>query len=146
MHLQLALICDHAGTTPEGKMDLHGVFNDLFATRFPARQDRMVLVLALEWDRDDEGRHKFRVDLTDPMGKPALTVDGHTDVDRRPANRPPARTHMILPLETVIFPVPGKYSFDLRVKGKRLKGPSLYLIETESAEAEGIEPERTDEV
>lgn len=131
MHLQLALICDHAAATPEGKLDIHGVFNDLFAPGFPAKQARMVLVLALEWDRTDEGRHKFKVELLDPMGKPSLTVEGDTEVDRRPVGRPPARTRVILPLEDVVFPVPGRYTFDLRVKGKRLKGPSLYLIETD---------------
>jgi hypothetical protein len=131
MHLQLALVCNDARATDDGRLDVHGIFHDLFAPGFPAKQDRMVLVLGIEWDRADEGRHQFRVDLTDPVGKPSLRVDGHTDVDRRTPDRPPARTRLVLPLEEVVFPTAGRYSFDIRIKGKRLRGPTLHLFESE---------------
>jgi hypothetical protein len=128
MRLLLALLCDDAAVNPEGKLDIHGVFTDLFAPGFPARQDRVVLVLVIEWDREDEGRFTFRVDLVAPDGKPTMTVSGHTDVDRRPADRPPARTQLVMPLETVIFPSAGAYRFMVRVKGRELEGPTLHLI------------------
>lgn len=133
MELLLGLVCDDARTTPEGKLDVEGVFNDLFAPGFPARQDRMVLVMAVEWDRDDQGRFKFRIDLTGPEGDRSLTVDGHTDVDPRPAHRPPPRTRLVMPLENVVFPRPGRYRFQVRMKGETLPGPSLHLIRREDA-------------
>lgn len=129
MELLLGLVCDHAQTTPEGKLDVHGIFNDLYAPGFPAKQDRMVLVLAVEWDREDEGRFQFRVDLNGPPDKPSLTVDGHTDVDPRPPDRPPARTRLVMPLEEVVFPEPGRYRFHVRMKGQTFPGPSLHVIE-----------------
>ena len=135
MHVQLSLVCDEAHMRPDGKMDIHGVFNDLAAPGFPAKQDRMVLVTTIEWDRTDEGRNKFRVDLVAPSGQKALTVDGHTDVERQTPDQPPPRTRLILPLEGVIFPQPGQYSFQIRVKGRKLRGPSLFLMERE---AEGV--------
>jgi hypothetical protein len=128
MHIQLAFVCDEATMSPDGKMDVRGVFNDLAAPGFPAKQERMVLVTAIEWEPGDEGRNIFRVDLVGPDGRPSLTVDGHTEVERRPAGRPPPRTRLILPLENVVFPVPGRYRFEIRVKGKKLRGPSLYLM------------------
>jgi hypothetical protein len=128
--LLLALLCDDAKVTADGKLDMHGVFNDLYAPGFPARQDRVVLVLVVEWDPEDHGRFQFRVDLVAPDGKPSLTVNGHTDVDARPAGRPPARTRLIMPLETVIFPVAGAYRFRIRVKGVEHEGPTLYLMRT----------------
>ena len=36
MELIMALVCERAVTTKDGKLDLHGVFNDLFAPGFPA--------------------------------------------------------------------------------------------------------------
>lgn len=131
MELLLGLVCDHARTTAEGKLDVHGIFNDLYAPGFPAKQDRMVLVLAVEWDREDEGRYRFRVDLEGPGEKPSLTVDGHTDVDRRPPDRPPARTRLVMPLEEVIFPEPGRYRFRVRMKGRSFPGPCLHVMERE---------------
>ncbi|MEE8148056.1 MAG: hypothetical protein V3T24_10665 [Longimicrobiales bacterium] len=128
MELQLALVCDHAKITDDGKLDVHGVFNDLYAPAFPALQDHMVFVLAVEWSRNDSGRYRFRVELTDPDGKPTLSVEGHTDVDSRPEDRPPARTRLILPLDKVVFPKPGAYKFKVQLKGKWIAGPSLHLM------------------
>ncbi len=129
MELQLALVCDHAKTTDDGKLDVHGVFNDLYAPAFPALQDHMVLVLVVEWSRSDSGRYRFRAELIDPDGKPTLSVEGHTDVDSRPEDRPPARTRLMLPLEKVVFPEPGAYRFKVQLKGRWYEGPSLHLIQ-----------------
>lgn len=136
MELILALVCDDARATPEGKLDVQGVFHDLFAPGFPARQDRMVLVLVLEWDRGEAGRYDFRVDLLDPAGRPSVTVEGHTDVDARSPDRPPARTRLVMPLEQVVFPRPGRYAFAVTVRGRRLPGPVLHLLEAAKSEGE----------
>jgi hypothetical protein len=133
MQMLLTLVCDDARLNPEGKLDVHGVFNDLYAPGFPAKQDRMVLVMVVEWDRSDEGRHRFRVDLQDDSDKPTLSVEGYSDVDRRPDDRPPPRTRLVMPLEEVVFPRPGAYRFQIRVKGRTFQGPSLYLVEADDA-------------
>jgi hypothetical protein len=133
VELIMALVCDRAVTNKEGKLDLHGVFNDLFAPGFPARQERLVLVLGLEWDRSDEGRFTFKVDLLDPTGRPVMTLDGHTDVDRRGPDQPPARTRLIMPLKDIVFLAPGPHRFTVRVKGQELRGPALHIMTAESA-------------
>jgi hypothetical protein len=130
MHVQLAFVCDDATMSADGKMDVRGVFNDLIAPGFPAKQDRMVLVTTIEWDEGEEGRNTFRVDLLGPDGRPSVTVDGHTEVEPRLLDRPPPRTRLILPLDGVVFPRPGRYVFEIRVKGRKLRGPSLYLSES----------------
>lgn len=131
MHVQLALVCEDARMRPDGKMDVVGVFNDLAAPGFPATQDRMVLVTTIEWLTGDEGRNNFRVDLVAPDGRPSLTVEGHTDVQPHVPGLPPPRTRLILPLDGVVFPAAGRYSFEIRIKGKKLRGPSLFLIQVE---------------
>lgn len=136
MELILALLCDDARTTADGKLDMQGVFNDLFAPGFPARRDKMVFVAGIEWDRKDTGRFQFKVDLVDPSGRPAMTLEGHTDVDERPEDRPPARTWLIMPLENVVFTGPGLYRFTIRVKGKELDGPALHVFPSDD-EQEG---------
>ena len=42
------LFCADAQAGPDGKLDIHGVFNELHAPAFPARQDQMVLVGIVE--------------------------------------------------------------------------------------------------
>ncbi len=131
MQLQLALVCDHAEQTGDGKLDIRGVFNDLAAPGFPAKHD-MVLVMTVEWSRDDIGHYDFEVDLTGPSGQSTMTIQGHSDVDRRDPDRPPARTQIVMPLREVIFPEPGVYRFGIRIKGRDYEGPSLFLMELEA--------------
>jgi hypothetical protein len=127
MELHLCLLCEDARPDPLGRLDITGVFNELYAPGFPATQDRMVLVVTIGWAHEDHGRFQFRVDLKGPSGQPCLTVEGHSDVDARPADRPPPRTQLVMPLEGVIFPEPGRYDLSIQVKGRRMSGPPLYV-------------------
>ena len=98
MQLRFAAICEDARASHEGKLDLHGVYHDLAAPGFPARQDHLVLVLVLEWDRTDHGRYLFKADLEDDTGKASITVEGETEVHEPLPDHPPARSQLIMPL------------------------------------------------
>ena len=138
MELHLCLLCEEARPDPRGRLDVRGVFNELYAPGFPATQDKMVLVVTIGWAHEDHGRFQFRVDLNGPSGQPCLTVNGHSDVDSRPADQPPPRTQLIMPLEDVVFPEPGRYDLSVQVKGRKLPGPPLFVQqspETEPASA-----------
>ena len=135
MHLRFSAVCDDARPTPDGKLDLHGVYHDLSAPGFPARQDRLVLVLLIEWEREDHGRYLFKADLEDEAGDISLTVEGETEVHRPAPNQPPARSQLIMPLEGVVFPHAGQYTFRLKVKGRTFDGPGIYLMEVAPEEA-----------
>jgi len=135
MDLQYVFLCDDAGEDTGGKLDVKGIFHDLLAPGFPAVQERMVLVLVIEWGRKDQGRYNLKAEMVGPDGGVVLTVDGHSDVDARPPERPPARTRLIVPLEKVVFPRAGKYHLRVIVKGERFRGPSLHLLETEGEAA-----------
>ena len=128
-----ALFCDHAEATPDGRLNIRGVFNELYAPAFPARQDRMVLVGQVIWDREDHGRIPFRIDLKDPGDSPIFTIDGHSDVEARSEGRAPAKTQLVLPLEKVIFADPGEYRVYAEFGGREFSGPSLYLLRSPDA-------------
>ena len=131
MELRFSTICDDARSTPDGKLDIQGVYHDLAAPGFPARQDRIVLVIVIEWEREDHGRYLFKADLEDQEGNVSITVEGETEVHLPGPNHPPARSQLIMPLENIVFPNSGQYTFVIRVKGQTLQGPSLYLMETD---------------
>ena len=129
MRIRFSAICDDANPTPDGKIDLHGVFHDLSAPGFPAQQERLVLVLVIEWGREDHGRYRFKADLEDDEGNTSVTVEGETEVYQPGPDQPPARSPLVMPLEGVIFPHPGQYTFRVRVKGQTLDGPGVFLME-----------------
>lgn len=130
MHLRFSVICEDARPTSDGRLDVHGVYHDLSAPGFPARQDHLVLVLVIEWGRADHGRYLFKADLEDESGNVSLTVEGETEVRASAPGRPPARSQLIMPLDNVVFPRPGEYAFRVKVKGHTFQGPSLYLMES----------------
>jgi hypothetical protein len=134
--VRFAAICDDARPTPEGKIDLHGVYSDLSALGFPAQQERLVLVLVLEWAASDEGRYLFRADLEDEEGNVSLTVEGETEVRAQAPGHPPSRSQLIMPMEGVVFPHAGQYTFRVKVKGQTLEGPGIFLIEVSDESAE----------
>jgi hypothetical protein len=135
MRILAAHFCEEAHLDEEGKLYIHGVFFDRASPGFPAKQDHMVLVLVVEWDGRDQGRYRFRLDLDGGGEKPSFTVEGHTDVGRRPGDLTPPRTFLIMPIEETVFPHPGAYRLVIRIKGETLAGPTLNLLETGEASA-----------
>lgn len=113
MILKLAAACESARERPDGRFDLTGVFNELSAPGFPAMQDRMTVVFIVEWEPDEHGELPLRADMIDESGRRLLTIQGHTQVEQRSTDRAPAQTRLIMPLEKVVFPKPGRYRFEL---------------------------------
>lgn len=133
MNVLYALICEEANGREDGRTDLTGIYHHLYAPGFPAQQERMVLMLALEWDGGETGRKNFKIDLLDPSGSPVATISGHTDVSVRRAGEAPPQTRVVMPMERVIFPVAGSYRFELTVGSKKVRLAPLHLIENPDA-------------
>ncbi len=128
MELILSLACEDARARPDGRLDLVGVFDELSAPGFPAAQDRMTVVFVMQWSPAQEGRQEFRADLVAADGTRVLTIEGHTDVSVSDGARPP-RTRLIMPLERVVFPHPGEYTFRLTAGDETIPAFSLFLSE-----------------
>ena len=73
-------------------------------------------MLVLEWSPSDEGRYLFKADLEDDEGNVSLTVEGETEVRAPAPGHPPSRSQLIMPMEGVIFPHAGQYTFRVKVK------------------------------
>lgn len=135
MRVLYALICEHAEARQDGRLDVHGIFHQLYAPGFPAKQDHLVLALAMEWDQEEEGRREFHLDLIDPSGSPSLTINGHTDISARIPGEAPPQTRLILPMQEVVFPAAGTYLFELKVDDAKLHVAPLHLVENPGEEA-----------
>lgn len=127
MNLVLAIACDAATVSPQGKLDVSGIYNELSAPDFPAAQDRMTVVFVLEWSAREAGEQPIRADLIGPDGSMVVTVQGHTDVELGPDNEIPPQTRMILPFDHVVFPQPGRYFFRLQAGEETLETLPLYV-------------------
>jgi hypothetical protein len=128
MKVLYALVCEHAHERPDGRLDVHGVFHQLYAPGFPAQQDRMTLAVAVEWEESERGKIEFSIELVDPSRAPALSITGHTEVAERQPFQGPPQTRAILPLDGAVFPTEGTYVFELVVNGERTRLTPLHLI------------------
>ncbi|HSK21016.1 MAG TPA: hypothetical protein VK912_17805 [Longimicrobiales bacterium] len=127
MILRLSAVCESARERPDGRLDLSGIFNDLSAPGFPAMQERMTVVFVVEWEADETGELPLRADMIDESGRKLLTIQGHTQVDARGADRSPPQTRLIMPLEKVVFPKPGRYRFELVAGGDAADACSFFV-------------------
>ena len=132
MILRLAALCEDARERPDGRLDLSGLFNELSAPGFPAMQDRMTIVFIVEWEPDETGELPMRADMVDESGRKLLTIQGHTQVEHRSSDRAPAQTRLILPLDKVVFPTPGRYRFELVAGGSSVEACSLFVGKVDS--------------
>jgi hypothetical protein len=129
LELILAAACDAALERADGKLDLTGIFNELHAPGFPAMQENMTVVFIIEWGRDEQGTMSIKADLTDDAGQPVLSIQGGTEVEARPLERAAAQTRLVLPLDRVVFPHPGRYTFRLTAGDRSLDALSLFVSE-----------------
>jgi hypothetical protein len=127
MILRLSAVCESARERPDGRLDLSGIFNELSAPGFPAMQDRMTVVFIVEWEQGEVGELPLRADMIDEGGRKLLTIQGHTDVDARSPDRSPPQTRLIMPLEKVVFPKPGRYRFELVAGGDAADACSFFV-------------------
>lgn len=135
MRVLYGLVCEQAQAREDGRVDVHGLFQQLYAPGFPAQQDSLTLAVAMEWDASEQGRQQFRIDMMDPDGSPALTISGHSDVGPPEVPPAPPQTRLIMPMEQVIFPREGSYRFVLRMDDQEWALAPLHLIQADEKSA-----------
>jgi hypothetical protein len=133
MKVVLAATCDAAQERPDGKLDVRGAFHELYAPGFPARQDRLTLVLVMAWEPHEVGQEqRFRADLVDESGTMIVTVQGETEVQGRQLEGAPPQTRLIMELTDVVFRRPGWHHFEIQAGGETHRGCPLYVGEQAS--------------
>ncbi len=114
MKVLYSLVCEHASARADGRIDVHGVFHQLYAPGFPAQQDHLTLVVVLEWERAKAAPSGSASTCSIRRQVRAVSINVETDVSFPAENGAPPQTPLVLPLENAVFPAPGTYEFILR--------------------------------
>lgn len=128
MEVDLAVVADAANVSQEGKLNVLGVFDTIWAREFPFRHSAMVFVLRLRADFTEQGGHAMEVRLLDADGGQIFKAEGPVKVPKGAPGRP-ARPHVILTLNAISFPRPGDYAFEVTLDGSHLKSVPLHVVE-----------------
>lgn len=125
MRLRYAILCDSSNETNDGKLNLFGITEAIYAYQFPAVHREIHLICAFEIEPSDaEVPQIVEVQLIDMDGKQHLGFKSEVVC-------PPGRTtlnhrHLLHDLQ---FPAAGSYEFVVFVQGKRVGSASLGAFE-----------------
>ncbi|RJO60154.1 hypothetical protein C4544_06050 [candidate division WS5 bacterium] len=127
MKVELFVLCD-AATDYQGKLNLLGTFDSIWAKQVPAVHPLCTVALRVRFMKIEEGHHKVKISIVDGDGK-AVVRPVEADVNILFNNTPliSMATNMILNLQGLKFPVYGEYSIDLAIDGRHEVSLPLYV-------------------
>lgn len=77
MEVTFAVLADYANVSREGKLNVMGIFDRIFARQLPSRFPPMQLVVRLEAQPEElDAEHAIRIQLADPEGTPLFDING----------------------------------------------------------------------
>ncbi len=127
MEVPFAVLADAANISQEGKLNILGIFNRIWAVGFPAPHPQLQLVVACEADSAEAQQTKtLEVQLSDGDGKKVIIISGKLKVPKGESGYP-IRIHQVLPLSGIRFEKPGDYAFKVLVNGE-LKNTVPFIV------------------
>jgi hypothetical protein len=119
MEVDLALLADAATIDGSGKLNILGIFDRLSTSSFPTRHPRLSLVLRFSAGINEVGKHGIGIALKAPDGHEVMRIDGEMNLAAGPRGvTGGVLVPHILNMDGLVFPVPGRYAFDVRVDGE----------------------------
>jgi len=126
MNIQVAVLCD-AATEDNGKLNLLGAFDTIFAPQLPAAHPQCAVALRVTFMSGDEGEHKLKLNFVNADGKSimppieipvavALLDDVHF-----------LTRNFIVNIQQLKFTEEGFYSVDVRMDDKSQAGIPLQI-------------------
>jgi hypothetical protein len=130
MNVNLAVLCDAANVSREGKLNILGEFDSIHVATFPLVYPTMVLVVRLEAHPTEAGEHALKLHLVDEDGGDCVPpLQGAFATGDPPFPGVPIRTApLILQMHGVRFDKPGHYSFELLVDNHHLRSLPLHVL------------------
>jgi len=133
VQVTLALLADYANVSREGKLNILGIFDKIYAQSVPAVHPQMQLVMTLEADRGDaEKEHRTEIELIDADGAKLFSIVGNLKF-----GPPPPGEHMrlnhVIQLNNLRFEHFGSYDFKILVNKEVRKSVSLSVVEAKKS-------------
>ncbi len=128
MELLVLLVADYASVDEKRKLNVMGIFNNIYALKFPARHPEMYVIVKLAAYPGEYGeKREITVKLLDEDANEELVNWSREIVIQEAPPGQNAEINNILTVRDVIFKKPGTYEF-LVLVDKDLKGSlPLYL-------------------
>lgn len=124
MKLRFAMIAEYANVTGDGKLNISGISDHLFAYQFPVTHRDLYVINSLETENDDDRTtQEVWVQVISPEGqilseiRSAIAVDGLRQVYNQ--------VHVI---QDLLFQEPGSHQVNLLFNGQLVQAMPLELV------------------
>ncbi len=112
MNIQVAVLCD-AATDDNGKLNLLGSFDTIYARELPAIHPQCAVALRVTFFSGDEGQHTLRLNFVDADGGSIMP------------NFPPIPIEIVLP-DDMHF---GTRNFIINIQQLKFDRPGIYSVD-----------------
>jgi hypothetical protein len=117
MNIQVAVLCD-AATDDNGKLNLLGAFDTIYARELPAIHPQCAVALRVTFLAGDEGKRQMKLNFVDADGRaimPAIDIPVEVAL---PEDMHFGTRNFIINIQQLKFDQPGLYSVDLSLDGQ----------------------------
>jgi hypothetical protein len=117
MNIQVAVLCD-AATDDNGKLNLLGSFDTIYARELPAVHPQCAVALRVTFLSGDEGKRQLRLNFVDADGHaimPPIEIPVEVAL---PEDMHFGTRNFIINIQQLKFDQPGLYSVDLLLDGQ----------------------------
>ena len=129
MKTLLFLTADYANLTQDSKVNILGIFNQIFAPNYPAihPQYHLIAKVGLEPGEEPKNRKLTLYIVGEDANKAKVKILEETfDFPERVGGLDPEHA-IIMSMQNMVFPVQGTYQFLLHIDDRFLSSLSLYL-------------------
>jgi hypothetical protein len=114
----MAVLCD-AATDYNGKLNILGTFDTIYAPQMPAFHPQCSVALRLVFSKIEEGQHKLKMNFVDEDGKFVMpSIDLPVDVII-PGDAGFISRNFVINIQQLKFDQPGTYSIDIALDGRQ---------------------------
>ncbi|HEY2979992.1 MAG TPA: hypothetical protein VGJ22_02325 [Anaerolineales bacterium] len=115
MELLTILAADYANIAEGGKLNVMGVFRNIYAARFPATHPSMALIVKLGAELGEYGDERnLTIRLLNADGGELLRFENPIKIPDGVGGLVP-EVNAILAINGIVFPTPGRYEFVVQV-------------------------------
>ena len=117
MNVQVAVLCD-AATDDNGKMNLLGAFDTIYAQQLPAVHPQCAVALRVTFAADDEGQRKLKLNFINADGHAIMPAIEIPVAVALPDDAHFLTRNFIVNIQQLKFAEAGLYSVDVRLDDK----------------------------
>jgi len=126
MNIQVAVLCD-AATDDNGKLNLLGAFDTIFAPQLPAVHPQCAVALRVTFMSGDEGERKLKLNFVNADGRSIMPPIEIPVTVALPDDAHFVTRNFIVNIQQLKFAEAGLYSVDVRLDDKSEAGIPLWV-------------------